>query len=174
MPPAPADPSNCPINELRAYLDRQAIFEQRCLAAADGEDLSQPVAAAVDVERERRYEMPLEQLLAEAQAEAATEAAKALEARRTQAATTAVSLTPAYKMCPENSKVVTEELNRRGLPGSVSDFLNLFGELAAQGKLKLNPVTLTPARVYTREELENMPLDQCREAILEMARNDVY
>jgi hypothetical protein len=174
VPTAPADPNNCPIAELGEYLQRQAIFEQRCRAAADGEDLSQPAGVINSLELERRYEIPMEQLLHEAQAEAAVANARALDDRRAQAATTFVSLTPQYKMCPENSQIMRDELNRRGLVGTVSDFQALFADLSARGKLKLNPTTLKPARVYSESELRAMPLEQCEAAIREMQRNDVF
>jgi hypothetical protein len=118
--------------------------------------------------------MPLAELRAKADAEARQQAVKELDERRVGTAVTFMSVTPAYKMCQKNAEAMEAELNRRGLAGTVSDLQAVFSDLAAQGRLELNPVLPRPKRIYSPEELRAMPLDEMRAAIAEMSRNGIY
>jgi len=163
-PQPPADIHNCPAAELGEYLWQRQVFENR---------LSADINRGQQAQKDPAYEMPISELRAKCEEEKRQADAAALEARRTQAAVTFASLHPDYKLCPENAEVMHREITARGL-SSTAEISQLFQELKQQGRLQLNQVPLTPARIYSVAELEAMPKEEMIAALNEMARNAVY
>ncbi len=120
------------------------------------------------------YTMPIDELRMKADEQLKAQAAEALGARQSQNATTFVSMTPEYKFCPANAEVMAAELKRRNLPGTVLDLVEIFNDLKTAGKLELNPVPMTPTRIYSEAELRAMPVEDARLAIEEMHRKGIF
>ena len=145
------------------------------MTAAEIREQWQKARPAEFAQTDPLYTMSMDELRAKAAAEARAAAAAELDQRQAQSAISWMASEPRYRPTQRNAEVLDSEIQRRKLAGTVSDLQTVFADLAAQGKLELNPPPAPqPARVYSEAELRAMPLDEMRAAIAEMARNGIY
>jgi hypothetical protein len=163
VPQPPADPNNCSMDELERYLYRQNYYEE-CVRRDEVKKR----------EKDPAYQMPLEDLRIKAELEGAKTEAEELENYRTSNAWTFMASCPRYKKTPANATILVDELNRLNMRGSVSDFQYIFDELDAQRKIETNWIAPTPKKIWTREELSVMPLEDAKSAIEQMGRDGIF
>ena len=161
----------------RAIADGLKYYEQQYRqdphnpqAKAEYENYVRSMGKSPDAERNRLYDLPLDELRAEFEKNGAATEATDLDAYRTHQAKVWLESRPEFEANPQNAGLIEAEVNRLGLRGSVYEIDQAFWNCVRRGEIVPNQIVEPVALPSSRAELYEMPLDELKKLVEETSR----
>jgi hypothetical protein len=162
---------------LKPFDRKHQLYLQRVADATEGRENT----AAL-------YEMPMDDLKEIADRQLKERHRAELENFRTQTGATFYANSPEYRAaiesCPNTvegrkkrnaiAQSMVDALDAQGLQGTVAELAAVFSQLVNTGTIQPPNLSPAPSRIYTEQELRQMPMQECERAIIEMSRNGIY
>jgi hypothetical protein len=146
VPREPERGYEAPIHEIQEYIQAKELYEKRVSDATN----NVPRLDAL-------YAMDMDVLYQKAQQQHEEAENERIQKYHHEQSLTFLASEPRYIMTPENGRILAEEVQRRGLPGSVHDISQCFDYLAENGKI---PFKYIPTVVDLHPNLSEKSLEE--------------